>query len=346
MIHWSGGVGCCLSAAAFYFLGRRSGRDADVLKSVTRVSQLKDLALLLDTASKVLPLVVTVSGRIGSESPIKCNHSGLRGVMVEETQEQHFLKHSDAGSWIQDSAVMLSSCKEVPWYLDDGTGRAFVVGARDASGLVLPVVCEAFEESGRSIVRGTLDYLQGLKMLGVKRIERILPTGTSLTVVGEAVRDDQGSIRIQKPHKGPFYVSPKNIDELISYLGKWTRLYQYASIGFSIFGVYLLAKRAIEYIKRRRREWEFRNRVLAAEAQQQQPRDYEGMSENCVKISDNVTKKDPVLPALCVICLEQEYNAVFVPCGHMCCCMPCSSRLSLCPICRGRLKQIVRTFRH
>ncbi|KMZ63200.1 E3 ubiquitin ligase-like protein [Zostera marina] len=371
MIHWSG-ISCCLSATAFYFLGRSSGRDADVLKSVSRVSQLKDLVLLLDTASKVLPLVVTVSGRIGSESPIKCDHSGLRGVMVEETAEQHFLKHSDAGSWIQDSAVMLSSSKEVPWYLvigdweapelvgilwlkrnggiqpngDDGTGRAFVVGARDATGLVLPVVCEAFEESGRSIVRGTLDYLQGLKMLGVKRIERILPTGTSLTVVGEAVRDDQGSIRIQKPHKGPFYVSPKNIDELISYLGKWTRLYQYASIGFSIFGVYLLAKGAIEYIRKRRREWEYRNRILAAETQQRQTLDIEGMNGSCVKLSKDITNKDPVLPALCVICLEQEYNAVFVPCGHMCCCMSCSSRLSLCPICRGRLKQIVRTFRH
>ncbi|KAF0934366.1 hypothetical protein E2562_024995 [Oryza meyeriana var. granulata] len=31
--------------------------------------------------------------------------------------EQHFLKHNDAGSWIQDSAVMLSVSKEVPWCL-------------------------------------------------------------------------------------------------------------------------------------------------------------------------------------------------------------------------------------
>ena len=42
-------------------------------------------AILLDTARKVLPLVVTISGRVGSETPIKCEHSGLRGVIVEET---------------------------------------------------------------------------------------------------------------------------------------------------------------------------------------------------------------------------------------------------------------------
>lgn len=39
-----------------------------------------------------------------------------------------------------------------------------MIGARGATGFVLPVGSEAFEESGRSLVRGTLDYLQGLKV--------------------------------------------------------------------------------------------------------------------------------------------------------------------------------------
>ncbi|CDP04380.1 unnamed protein product [Coffea canephora] len=42
VVPW-GGVSCCLSAAALYLLGMSSGRDADILKSVTRVNQLKDL---------------------------------------------------------------------------------------------------------------------------------------------------------------------------------------------------------------------------------------------------------------------------------------------------------------
>ncbi|KAG6526589.1 hypothetical protein ZIOFF_016580 [Zingiber officinale] len=108
-------------------------------------------------------------------------------------------------------------------YKDDGTGRVFVVGARGATGLVLIVASEVFEESGRSLARGALDYLQGLKMLGVKRTEKILPTGTALTVVGEAAKDDAGKIRIQRPDKGPFYISPKNIDQLIANFGKWAR---------------------------------------------------------------------------------------------------------------------------
>ncbi|AAF07365.1 unknown protein; 23656-22633 [Arabidopsis thaliana] len=187
MIPW-GGVTCCLSAAALYLLGRSSGRDAEVLETVTRVNQLKELAQLLELDSKILPFIVAVSGRVGSETPIKCEHSGIRGVIVEETAEQHFLKHNETGSWVQDSALMLSMSKEVPWFLDDGTSRVHVMGARGATGFALTVGSEVFEESGRSLVRGTLDYLQGLKMLGVKRIERVLPTGIPLTIVGEVCR--------------------------------------------------------------------------------------------------------------------------------------------------------------
>ncbi|XP_050363408.1 E3 ubiquitin-protein ligase SP1 [Argentina anserina] len=343
MLPW-GGLSCCLSAAALYLLGRSSGRDADILKTATRVSQLKELAKLLDSES-ILPLVVAISGRVSSDTPISCEFSGLRGVVVEETAEQHFLKHNDAGSWIQDSALMLSMSKEVPWYLDDGTGRVHVVGARGATGFCLPVASEVFEESGRSLVRGTLDYLQGLKMLGVKRIERVLPTGSSLSVVGEAVKDDIGTIRIQRPHKGPFYISPKTIDQLIANLGKWARLYEYASLGLSVFGVYLIAKHSVHYIMERRRRWELQKRVLAAAAAKRSGEDNEGSNE----IDDNVSdapKKDRLMPDLCVICLEQEYNAVFVPCGHMCCCTTCSLHLTNCPLCRRRIEQVVKTFRH
>ncbi|ESQ28983.1 hypothetical protein EUTSA_v10024073mg [Eutrema salsugineum] len=273
MIPW-GGVTCCLSAAALYLLGRSSGRDAEVLKTVTRIALYLAAQLLELDSSKLLPFIVAVSGRVGSETPIKCEHSGIRGVIVEETfgfavfhqlhghfqAEQHFLKHNETGSWVQDSALMLSMSKEVPWFLDDGTSRVHVVGARGATGLALTVGSEVFEESGCSLVRGTLDYLQGLKMLGVKRIERVLPTGMPLTIVSEAVKDDIGDLRIQKPERGPFYVSPKSLDQLISNLGKWSRWYKYASMGLTVFGVFLITKHVIDSVLERRRRRELQKK--------------------------------------------------------------------------------------
>lgn len=40
---------------------------------------------LLDTAIKVLPFVITASGRVGADTPINCKDSGLQGVIVEVT---------------------------------------------------------------------------------------------------------------------------------------------------------------------------------------------------------------------------------------------------------------------
>lgn len=44
-------------------------------------------AQLLD--ADILPLVVAISGRVGSETPVNCEFSGLRGVIVEETVHEY-----------------------------------------------------------------------------------------------------------------------------------------------------------------------------------------------------------------------------------------------------------------
>ncbi|CAN7056262.1 unnamed protein product [Brassica rapa subsp. trilocularis] len=112
---------CCIGAAALYLLSRRTARDVDFLKSVTRVDQLKDLGIrflsLSHLQSAVLPSIVAVSGTVGSETPIKCEHSGILSVILQETAEQQFLKRNWKFSWVQDTALMLPVCKEVPWFL-------------------------------------------------------------------------------------------------------------------------------------------------------------------------------------------------------------------------------------
>nr|KYP70672.1 hypothetical protein KK1_009900 [Cajanus cajan] len=322
MIQWDG-ISCCLSAAALYLLGRSIARYF-VLLMLTGNTQ------LLDTES--LPLVIAISERVGSESPINCELSGLRGVIVEEMAQQRYFKNNN-GSWIQDSATMLSTSKEVPWYLEDATGRVHVVGAQGAKDFILPVGSEAFQGSDQSLVR-TLDYFHGIKMLGVKRIERVLPIGNSLTVVGEATKDETGTIRIQRPYNGPFYVSRQTIDQIITNLGRWARWYKWASMGFTIFGAYVMAKHVIQHILER---WRLK-RVLAAAAKRSR-QDNEGDKD------DTLPDGGKRMPDLCVICLEQEYNTVFVPCGHMCCCTTCSSHLTVCPFCLRLIELVVKTYR-
>ncbi|NXX53230.1 LRSM1 ligase, partial [Scopus umbretta] len=46
----------------------------------------------------------------------------------------------------------------------------------------------------------------------------------------------------------------------------------------------------------------------------------------------------------CVVCMEQETQMVFLPCGHVCCCQTCCERLHICPLCRKDITQRIRIF--
>ena len=50
----------------------------------------------------------------------------------------------------------------------------------------------------------------------------------------------------------------------------------------------------------------------------------------------------------CKICFDAPINTVLLPCGHLCVCLECSKRLvgssRVCPICRTKIRKVVRTY--
>ena len=46
----------------------------------------------------------------------------------------------------------------------------------------------------------------------------------------------------------------------------------------------------------------------------------------------------------CKICWDDEVDVVFLPCGHFVCCNNCSFALSECPVCRDKIRGVVRAF--
>ena len=46
----------------------------------------------------------------------------------------------------------------------------------------------------------------------------------------------------------------------------------------------------------------------------------------------------------CKICLENEVGIVFLPCGHLCCCVQCAPAVQQCPVCRTPIRGNVRTY--
>lgn len=46
----------------------------------------------------------------------------------------------------------------------------------------------------------------------------------------------------------------------------------------------------------------------------------------------------------CKVCMDNEIGVVFLPCGHLICCVNCAPSLKDCPMCRTSIQGTVRTF--
>ncbi|KAL6044701.1 Mitochondrial ubiquitin ligase activator of NFKB 1 [Balamuthia mandrillaris] len=47
---------------------------------------------------------------------------------------------------------------------------------------------------------------------------------------------------------------------------------------------------------------------------------------------------------VCVVCMDQSRSHLFLPCGHLATCHQCSLRLSLCPVCRTAIREMIQVF--
>jgi hypothetical protein len=47
----------------------------------------------------------------------------------------------------------------------------------------------------------------------------------------------------------------------------------------------------------------------------------------------------------CIICCENERDALYLPCKHNTACLKCSKNLKDCPICKIRIEDLIRIYR-
>jgi len=78
---------------------------------------------------------------------------------------------------------------------------------------------------------------------------------------------------------------------------------------------------------------------------------YSSSSISSIKNSKNQSPQSvgPAGEGICPICMDKPQNAVCIPCGHTAGCFACLLRNQrekhICPICRGRVKQVVKLHR-
>lgn len=71
---------------------------------------------------------------------------------------------------------------------------------------------------------------------------------------------------------------------------------------------------------------------------------YSSISSQSSQSSQSSEDEENSSRLLCKVCLDNELEVVFMPCGHFVSCSTCSQSLSKCPYCRKRIHSAVKTY--
>lgn len=85
----------------------------------------------------------------------------------------------------------------------------------------------------------------------------------------------------------------------------------------------------------------FIDAVLAADEKKTKT---EPDKEPALDIETVSTAPDEEAGSMCKLCLCNEYETVYLPCGHVAACAKCAYSVSTCPICRTPYERVVRVY--
>lgn len=67
------------------------------------------------------------------------------------------------------------------------------------------------------------------------------------------------------------------------------------------------------------------------------------VEQNCTGVVTANETEESLLESECVICMDAKCEIIFIPCGHMCCCLMCGEKdMECCPLCRGSIERTIR----
>ncbi|CAN6902268.1 unnamed protein product [Brassica oleracea] len=240
-------------ATACYLWGRRIKGKADSFNSITRVADIKCLDDLLK--EKATNLLVVLSGKVASATPFNCKHendSSSGDVFEAKFEMGYETKKDDDGGLINKSHNFLLQIKETPWYLEDGTGLVKVVRAELADGYVDTLKPQFDMSSMSEIFQRFENPQEGSKVI----CRGALDTATSLTIIGEAARDESGTLSIQKPKEQSFMIfsGEGSFDKMVGNFKSNSEFYFFYSKIFGTIAVAIAVVKGVGFLRRVLRE--------------------------------------------------------------------------------------------
>jgi E3 ubiquitin-protein ligase MUL1 len=228
--------------------------------------------------------------------------------------------------------------------------RISSVGLRAAlSESDLSVRSHSVEPAPMSASYAVADYLQGFRIVSTETIERVLPVGTVLTVVGALVPP---AIPGQPPmiHSAPEFalqVSRYGIDKLIASEASSARL---LDVSATLCGT-LAAGLVIRWLWRR---WRLSHPAPAhpwtefflwpLEALDTDSAPHENGDVLPRASTPETPSGDIPVEQACCVCMVRPRQVILLDCGHVCVCTHCAPALNTCPYCRAVVLRRVRAF--
>lgn len=109
----------------------------------------------------------------------------------------------------------------------------------------------------------------------------------------------------------------------------------------------VLAEQEVALNTRQENEKEVKKEQNVTKEEEETERKEEKAEEATVEKKGSPPKEldsDDEEKELCVICLDEKIGTVFLECGHMACCVGCSTKLVTCPICRRPITRVINVF--
>ncbi|KAJ0260787.1 hypothetical protein HA466_0040350 [Hirschfeldia incana] len=220
---------------------RTDKRKAQDLARITQIDELKGLVDLLEDEPLSNP-VVAIFGTVGSNSSVDTTRSGTLCVFSEETARVCYKleKNCNTDSNSNESKEVMLYRKDVPWYLDDGTGQVYVTGAQFAKGFYDTLNKYIFTEPVMEHFERFFSF-KDVQYVPNSCCEHVLEIGKPLTIIGKAERDKNGAPTIGRVYQVFNGRSMNKVDEMASDLKSITECCEMLSLLLTGIGVSILA---------------------------------------------------------------------------------------------------------
>lgn len=271
-----------------------------------------------------------------ADKPIKSAHApDTYGVVQKMSIKNHAMARNPTGFWTSEKHTIKEAHNFVPFFVEKGPYKVRVESPLDASYLDLDTIVDYFEPAPTSFFDSLMVLFTGVRHQGIQTTEEMLKVGTLLTGVGELSLDSDNQLSLGQPSDGtsPFILTVLPVSSLLKKLDEQSRLYWWlaaftGSVGLVI--LYSVSRKAWKHYKRK--EEERRNKELLEAGRKQRRQTVRG---------DNVVSE----AERCVICQSNPREIFLLPCGHVCMCEDCSSRVEdFCPLCRTSIVQKYPAF--